>query len=352
MHVENPARPGRGRGVSNLRLRLAFAAGAILVGLLALEVLTRVVFDRDGMHFGIEMWKYAKQVKRVSANPAIGHEHAPNRAAILMGVPVRTNALGLRDREFTLDKPAGVRRVLVLGDSMTFGWGAREEDSYPKVLERLLNGSGGPLEVVNAGVGNYNTAQEVAYFRERGIRLNPDEVILGFYINDAEPTPSEQTGLIARHSYFYVLAASGWDAFQRQRGWKESFESYYRNLYAEESPGWRNARNALKELSAMCRDARIRLRLVIIPELHAPGEAYAFRDIHGIVAAAARREGIPVLDLVDAFGGVEPQSLWVSRGDAHPNASAHRIIAAALFKEMTGDAPTGGATVSSEGIEK
>jgi hypothetical protein len=178
----------------------------------------------------------------------------------------------------------------------------------------------------------------VAYFRERGILLSPDEVILGFYINDAEPTPSEHRGLIAGHSYFYVLAAYGWDAFQRRQGWKDSFTGYYRGLYDEQNPGWRNCQTALRELSAMCRDARIGLRLVIIPELHAPGEAYPFRDVHDVVAAAARREGIPVLDLLAAFGGVDPQSLWVSGGDAHPNANAHRIIADALFTEMTGDA--------------
>jgi lysophospholipase L1-like esterase len=344
MHVERPETPETGRRGSNLRLRLAFAAGALLVGALALEMLTRVVFDRNGMHFGIEMWKYAKQVKRVSAIPAMGHEHAPNRSAILMGVPVRTNSLGLRDREFSLEKPAGVRRVLVLGDSMTLGWGAREEDSYPKVLERLLNEKGPAHEVINTGVGNYNTAQEVAYFRERGIRLNPDEVVLGFYINDAEPTPSERAGFIARHSYFYVLAASGWDAFERRRGWKEGFAAYYRNLYSEANPGWRQCQDALRELSGLCRDARIGLRLIIIPELHAPGAPYAFRDVHRLVAAAADREGIPVLDLVDAFDGVDPPSLWVSRGDAHPSASAHRIIANALFKEMTRrEAPDGGA---------
>lgn len=347
MHVERPDTPSR-TPAPNLGLRLAVAAGAVLVGLLALEVMTRVVFNRDGMHFGIEMWKYAKQVKRTSTVAEMGHEHAPNRAAFLMGVPVSTNSLGLRDREFSLEKPSGARRVLVLGDSMTFGWGTREEDTYPKVLERLLNERGTAYEVINAGVGNYNTSQEVAYFRERGVRLNPDEVILGFYINDAEPTPSEQAGPIARHSYFYVLAASGWDAFQRQRGWKDTYEDYYRGLYRPDNPGWQACVQALEELSRLARDQAIALRLVLIPELHAPGAAYPFRDIHAAVAAVASRQGIPVLDLADAFDDVAPHTLWVSPGDAHPNATAHRIIAHAIFDEMTGRRAPGGATEERE----
>jgi hypothetical protein len=101
----------------------------------------------------------------------------------------------------------------------------------------------------------------------------------------------------------------------------------------------------------LCGDAGIPLRLMLIPELHAPGKDYPFRDIHAIVTDAARREGIPVLDLVDSFDGVDPPSLWVSRGDAHPNALAHKIIAEALFREMTAN-PLSAATTNQGDTER
>lgn len=327
---------------SGSRRRLAavcLAVAALAIGLTALEALTRVVFNRNGMHFGIEMWKYAREIKQRSPVAAMGHEHAPNRDAILMGVPVRINADGLRDREFQRARTPGVRRIMVLGDSMTFGWGARQEDTYSKVLERRLNQAGRPTEVINTGVGNYNTTQEVAYFRERGRAYRPDDVILAFYINDAEPTPQPVQNPLARHSAFYVLASSGFDAVQRRVGLKQDLLTYYSELYSDRNPGWEACRAAIAEFRQLAGSIGAAPLVAIIPELHHADADYPFRHVHELVADLARRASLPVLDLTPAFTGVEPLSLWVSRGDAHPNARAHQLIATALYDALVDKSP-------------
>ena len=78
----------------------------ILVTALVFEGLTRWVVD-DGMQYDLEMWKYARDVKQVSSDPLIGHEHAPKREARLMGADFQTNSNGLRDREFSLTEFQG-----------------------------------------------------------------------------------------------------------------------------------------------------------------------------------------------------------------------------------------------------
>jgi len=74
--------------------------------------------------------------------------------------PYRTNAHGLRDR----DRPAkaqGSKRVLVMGDSYTWGYAVAEEEAYPQVAERLLAERGRPdIEVINGGIPDYNSRQE------------------------------------------------------------------------------------------------------------------------------------------------------------------------------------------------
>src|SRR5215467_1276904 len=84
------------RIVSNLLAMLV----SLVITAVGLELLTRFIAD-DGMQFDLEMWKYARDIKQVAADPLIGHEHVPNRHARLMGVDFRTNAQGLRDREFS-----------------------------------------------------------------------------------------------------------------------------------------------------------------------------------------------------------------------------------------------------------
>jgi lysophospholipase L1-like esterase len=321
---------------------LAIVAVVITLLLGALEVTTRIVYDTNGMHYGIEMWKYAKTLKRPSENWDIGHEHIPSAKAVLMGVPVESNSLGLRDREFSPSKEPGVYRILVLGDSMTFGWGTRAEDTYAKRLEGMLNETAAHsdrrrFEVINAGVGNYNTAQEVAYFKERGMRLDPDMVILGFYLNDAEPTPRAKAGFLSRHSYLYVVAASFLDAIQRRQEEGQGYEEYYLDLYRDGQPGWEGSKAALGQLIDLCRKSDIELRILMIPELHSPAQDYPFEPVHARIREIGGTTGVPVIEVRQAMTGIEARSLWVSPGDAHPNALAHQLIANELFAYLEAD---------------
>ncbi len=63
------------------------------------------------------------------------------------------------------------------------------DSTFSKRLERLMNDNGRPTEVVNLGVGNYNTVMELALFKQKGLQFNPDAVVLMYYVNDAETTP-------------------------------------------------------------------------------------------------------------------------------------------------------------------
>ncbi len=128
-------------------------------------------------------------VYQPSENEAVSYEHIPNYKGIAYANPIQTNSLGLRDKEYEIPKPEGVIRVLVLGDSITYGFGVRAEETYAKQLEQILNESCESLtfEVINAGVSGYNIHQELAYLRDRGLELEPDFVILTFVHNDIEP---------------------------------------------------------------------------------------------------------------------------------------------------------------------
>ena len=121
--------------------------------ILVLEFGVRVSL-MNSMNFEIEMWKYAGKLKTVSNNIEIGHEHVPGSSAFLMGSDVSINSQKLRDREFSFKKPDGMTRILMLGDSLTFGWGVNIEDTTSKILEKSLGQQLGKnnVEVINAGV--------------------------------------------------------------------------------------------------------------------------------------------------------------------------------------------------------
>ena len=120
-----------------------------------------------------------------SANRGLIYELRPN-TSLLDGL-IHTNAAGFRDAEFPAEKGRNVRRIVVVGDSITFGWRMQADLVYPKVLERLLNAAAPAecrYEVFNMGVGGYDAGQELELIRTRAPQYRPDLVIVGYCDND------------------------------------------------------------------------------------------------------------------------------------------------------------------------
>ena len=91
---------------------------------------------------------------------------------------------GLRGGEVTMPKPAGTFRVLVLGDSIAFGYGVDEQASFPRVLEQRLRDRSSDFDVVNSGVPGYSAYNELQWYLHRGRSMAPDLVVVTLCLND------------------------------------------------------------------------------------------------------------------------------------------------------------------------
>ena len=114
---------------------------------------------------------------KFSPDPECGWVLTPNYA---QGVE-RHNQWGLRDEDRGPTKSTGIQRIVVIGDSFTYGAGVRLEACYPKVLESLLADG---VDVVNGGVPGYSTAQASSWLKKFGLEYKPDLIILGFFLGN------------------------------------------------------------------------------------------------------------------------------------------------------------------------
>jgi len=96
---------------------------------------------------------------------------------------VKTNSMGLRDKEYDFGS-LGQKRVLLLGDSFTFGYGVNVEDNFASKLAELLNDNGKNWIVINAGHGGWGTLQESLYANDHFDLFKPDIIVLTFCGND------------------------------------------------------------------------------------------------------------------------------------------------------------------------
>ncbi len=100
----------------------------------------------------------------------------------------RINSAGLPDVEHSYRKPNGVYRILIIGDSFVEAYQVSLEQSFPRLLEKMLNERRSPeaprFEVIKAGYRSWGTDQEWLYFQCEGFKYQPDLVLLGFTVND------------------------------------------------------------------------------------------------------------------------------------------------------------------------
>ncbi|HTQ79070.1 MAG TPA: GDSL-type esterase/lipase family protein [Thermoanaerobaculia bacterium] len=285
----------------------------------------------------VEMWRYARFVKKASSYKDVVEEHRPNADAFLMGGRVRTDDHGFRlpDPATEARRQPGSRKVIALGDSLTFGWGVPEGETYADQLERQLDIAcprlgGRPVTVWNAGIGNCNTSMELARYRRFLRPLHPDWLILGYFVNDAEPDPVIPQNPLYWRSALAALASARF--LKSSEVQLRDYKLYYHGLYEAGRPGWVRAQQALGELGALLREDGIPATLILLPELHEPRAFGTFADVYARVGNLGRESGFEVIDPSLDFPAGPGNAFWVSPDDAHPNRRAQAIFARALAR--------------------
>lgn len=314
---------------SKILINLLAIVIIILVLFAVCEALIRVYLAHNTV-YDIEMTRYAMSVKQDSENQKIGHVHKPGVEMELMDVNVSINSDGLRDKEYPVERGSEYR-IVFLGDSLTFGWGVEIEDTFQYILEEELSKSS-PTEVINFGTGNYNTEQEVNLFFDKGVKYDPDKVVLFYFINDAEVTP-EKSGLwFLGYSHLISFYWSRINSLMNNLMADKSFAEYYNALYNDDQPGWQNAQKAILELRDYTKENGIALQVVLLPELH-DTDNVIFKGVYDKISLFLEKSSIDYMSLAGLFKGQEDMiELWVSYDDAHPNDIAHGEIAGSLVE--------------------
>lgn len=381
MRVPAARKTSRRFGGRRLVFGLAAAAASAILTLLVIESGLRLSgYDPIG-----EFTQGSSYFLRISDHPDRDYELVPNTRGDVWECRVEINSIGIRDREYTRKKPPGTRRLIVLGDSITFGNGMDILDTYPKRLEQLYAKDQRPIEVLNFGVGGYDLLNEVGFFEQVGIGLDPDVVVVGYCINDIGMESLNLTfvlflqeyGDLIRHSrllqYLTVtidrsLASTDFLYLNSEEGfrrWNENriasiqddaelltrmhrLETYvtdhgfissypYLDWYRSESKIGK-LRYALRKLGALAGKHGIPVIVALIPMLDQEGHGEAYRLAFDIVRHEVLNAGLMAIEIEEAFAGYEIVKIAQTKDGRpdriHPNESGHAIIARHLYEEL------------------
>lgn len=176
----SPKRPGVFRRYLG---KLLLALVSTIVALLISEGVVRKVYPEYGTPvFSTKLFTEFDPLLGWRKIPGFHGTHVQEEYTIVE----RFNSRGLRGPEIAYDKPPGVFRILLLGDSFTEGYTVEYEDLFSEHLRRLLSkASKTRIEVINAGTGGYSTDQELLFYRTEGRLYHPDLVVVMYCANDA-----------------------------------------------------------------------------------------------------------------------------------------------------------------------
>jgi len=265
-----------------------------------------------------------------------------------------TNQIGFRDRD--LD-PAADRRILVLGDSVSWGHGVALSSLYPILLENHLNARGPErFDVINTGVPGYSTFQQLRLLELRGLRLRPDVLVLQFCLNDVVERYTTVAEFGGRDVFLgvdtrqAVPGAVGWlirnsrayAALAERAAERNRREAEYRVQHlARDAIGpplehaWETVLAEIDAIHAIAQRNEIPLLIVIAPYRFQLADPDGSRQPQDRLLAFARARGIPALDLLPVFAtamGHTESSLFLDA--SHFSESGHAVAAEALLPTL------------------
>ena len=309
-----------------------------IIALLLCEVLSRIlVLSSDSFPVEYEPSK------------SLGYKMKPNSTGVsIFRIHYEINSKGLRDYEYTYEKPEGVFRILVLGDSVALGYGVEMEDSFPKLLEKSLNSvKQNRYQVINAAVAGYNTIQERNYLQEDGLRYSPDLVIVIFLSNDITSRLScgvvrngmlvEQNALplplyikrILRKSAFYHFVAYRYKATIRA---KSRYDYKEEDRVNRMNKHWPKCKQSVKNMIELAKSNNIKLIFIFYPS---PVEITTEPLSKKMLFSLLEDNKINFIDLSPLLKQeMQFRRVYLKSDSIHPNQKTHQLIAQTIYNYL------------------
>lgn len=271
------------------------------------------------------------------------------------GQPIDNNSHGFREDEFAVPKPPETYRVMILGDSLTWGAGLAASARYSDLLEVMLTEAlpGRKVEVLNFGLPAAATIHERHRLVEMHEKVDPDLIVVGFCINDPQPRSQNYSrerarldnaykriaemrhiGLVKTYSFLIRRINQIVVRLGMIPTWEEALDRTYQPGSAE----WEGFGKALEEIKNVSErhgaPAPVLILLTQGVARDQPNPPYERRWLRQ-AGDAARERGYVVVDPMDRFvSELTMADLPVNARDRHPSAACNRIYAEELLKAV------------------
>jgi hypothetical protein len=244
----------------------------------------------------------------------------------------RTNVQGMRDASYAIDKLPRTFRIALVGDSIGAGWGVNVADRFESILEQSWNArareaSGLSVEIINCAVPGHSPGQRWYHFSQIGWPMHPDLVI-------CESTAAD-VGWDERRLRFLLARGLGWDSpIYRQalvRAGVKPFGSPDDYKRALRPRHWEILAGVYHTMAADCASRGVPIIWVLVPRV---GRKSDDADQRALIKTAQSAGFSRVVDVSDAYDGIDQAPLAIGPDDFHPNVAGHARLADRLDRAV------------------
>lgn len=266
------------------------------------------------------------------SRPYFNGGNNPNPGCVFYSI----NNLDLRNNYPVNEKKPETKRIVVIGDSFTYGFGVLEEDTFESKLEEMWRLENQNIEVLNAAKPAAALPEYRKILDEKVSELKPDVLIVGINLNDImtfntsliiENVSKNYNWTLRKYSrlidfYCYTM--------ERRASSEENIKTILSTLTPDRLESLVQFTKYLKSFSEK-HNSRL---YVIVHPVFFNLENYPFTHVHEKINQILSSENIPFHDFLNEFKGKKSEDYWITKNDQHPNELAHQTYFDVLFKEI------------------
>lgn len=282
---------------------------------------------------------------------------------------VKNNSYGFREKEFAVPAPEGIYRIMVLGDSLTWGAGLAPERRYSNLMEKYLTEKfpGKKFEVLNFGLSGGPTILERDNLRRYKDVVKPDLIVVGFCLNDPQPKGQDYSlekeefdkkyanvfyglNMLSKYAKLSRISARAKQAIYNiaeSRKIIPTWQTALDRTYDKNSNEWREFEQALRDLKSMSNEMQLPVPYFAVLNQGTKGsdkglnyvepdeKMKQFLGWYHQAEKMAEEIGFKTVDFEkEIVEQLYNDNLAVNAADGHPSAKLNEVYARKLFEIM------------------
>ncbi len=258
--------------------------------------------------------------------PDVVYEFKPEIDSYFKLADFRTNSRGLRDKEYSLEKPANTFRVAVIGGSFTVPAGVEIDEAFHSILENRLNKENPDLnyEFINFGVSGYRINNKIATLEHKALKYNPDLIL--FILDGSQFTEDEEKEFKPKSQKNQFFQSFTYKLISKNKLFTQDNKD--QEFLDEHKTGLDQFNLELQKLSNISQKNKVPICVVVLDH------DYSHYEMSKEIKRLVENNNLYYSNTIPSFQDIDISELTIYKIDIHPNSKANQIFADSIYRDL------------------